>query len=253
MEVLQRMRVIWPSAWRALELLHGAKAQLERPTADAPPSRGPIPSPRNKRSAEEPIEEEVEEVPERSRSTVSQDSVVYRQPASYPVATSPGQSQGPASHAPASQGYALPMDLPQGGPSSYMPPSYDRWAADTSALSNFSGSLSTSVLPQQYSTGLVDERMGSSLGRSAERQSARYPQYWNDYSALGQMETTYGVPVMGEMVSPHGGAQQGDAPSMYVPDQYSMFGESSAAAFLARRRLLTMHGRAGNMPPSSQQ
>ncbi|EIW53654.1 uncharacterized protein TRAVEDRAFT_174477 [Trametes versicolor FP-101664 SS1] len=234
MEVLQRMRVIWPSAWRALELLHGAKAQLERPTADAPPSRGPIPSPRNKRSAEEPIEEEVEEVPERSRSTVSQDSVVYRQAASYPVATSPGQShsQGQASHAPAGQGYALPMDLPQGGPSPYMPPSYDRWAADTSALSNFSGSLSTSVLPQQYSTGLVDERMGSSLGRSAERQSARYPQYWNDYSALGQMETTYGVPVMGEMVSPHGGAQQGDAPSMYVPDQYSMF---------------------GNMPPSSQQ
>ncbi|KAI0634003.1 fungal-specific transcription factor domain-containing protein [Trametes polyzona] len=272
MDILQRMRITWPSAWRALELLHGARAQLERPAVEDVPasSRGPnsVEQPRHKRAAEEPIEEEDMEVPERSRSTVSQDSVVYRQQENYAVATTPSQGQGPnqsqsrpsqsqpsqsqssqhshQSHQPQpqpqqqpqqqqpQQGYSLQMDMEQSGPSSYLPPaSYDRWAADTSSLSNFSGSLSTSVLPQQYSTGLVDERMSASaLGRSAERQSTRYPQYWNDYSALGQMETTYGVPVMGEMVSPHGGAQQGDQQSMYVQDQYSMF---------------------GNMPPSNQQ
>ncbi|KAI0365000.1 hypothetical protein BV20DRAFT_1103242 [Pilatotrama ljubarskyi] len=239
MDILQRMRIIWPSAWRALQLLQGARGQLEKPTEAPPPSRGSVSEPRQKRAAEEPIEEETD-LPERSRSTVSQDSV-YRPPTGYTVPTPPSQHQSQpsqvsshtaAGHSQQQQGYALPMEMPQSGPSTYMPSSYDRWPTDPSTMSNFAGSLSTSVLPQQYSTGLVDERMGTSMSRSSERQSARYPQYWNDYSALGQMETTYGVPVMGEMVSPHGGAQQGDQQSMYVQDQYSMF---------------------GNMPPSGQQ
>ncbi|KAI0640400.1 fungal-specific transcription factor domain-containing protein [Trametes meyenii] len=239
MDILQRMRIIWSSAWRALELLHGAQAQLERP-AELPLLRGSVSEPRQKRAAEEPIEEEMD-VPERSRSALSQESTsMYRQTANYPVAGTPSQSQSPtqsqsqsqASHA-SSQSYTLQMDLPQAGASSYIPaPSYDRWPTDSSTLSNFSGNLSTSVLPQQYSTGLVDERMGSSLSRNSERQSTRYPQYWHDYSSLGQMETTYGVPVIGEMVPQHGNAQQGDQQSMYVQDQYAMF---------------------GNMPPSNQQ
>ncbi|KAI9068641.1 hypothetical protein FKP32DRAFT_1683251 [Trametes sanguinea] len=189
----------------------GARAQAAKPSdAPPPPSRGSVSEPRNKRAAEEPIEEDAD-VPERSRSALSQDSA-YRPQTGYTL--------------------DMPHSAPPAPTSSYLPSSYDRWPTDSSALSSFSGSLSTSVLPQQYSTGLVDERMGGAMGRGSERPSARYPQYWNDYSALSQMETTYGVPVMGEMVAQHGGAQQGDGQSMYVQDQYSsMF---------------------GNMPPSSQ-
>ncbi|KAI8972440.1 fungal-specific transcription factor domain-containing protein [Trametes punicea] len=242
MDGLHRMGVTWPSAWRALQLLQGAKAQLAKPT-DPPPSRGSVSEPRNKRAAEEPIEEDhglaglgvpsADELPGRERERGRSEPE--------PGEPRPGPSQ---------QSYALQMEMPHGaGPSSYIPSSYDRWPTDSTALSSFGGSLSTSVLPQQYSTGLVDERMSASVSRSSERQSARYPQYWNDYSALSQMETTYGVPVMGEMVPPHGNAPQGDQPSMYVQEQYSMFGEpSSPASSPLGRRELT-EARTGNMPP----
>lgn len=227
MNILKRMNVIWPSAWRALELLTGAKAQLDRPL-ELPMLRGVTSEPRLKRAAEEPADAEDVTITDGSR--VLSHGQVYHQQADYPVL--PPSSQGQASHTAshAQHGYALSLDLPQAGPSTtYIPPAYDRWPADSSALSNFSGSLSTSVLPQTYSTGLVDERMATSMGRSSERHSQRYPQYWNDYSALGQMEATYSVPVMGEMVSQHGGAQHpaghGQQQPMYVPNQYPMFGE----------------------------
>ncbi|EIW59003.1 uncharacterized protein TRAVEDRAFT_123493 [Trametes versicolor FP-101664 SS1] len=208
LEVLQRISVIWPGAWCTLELLRGAKEQLERPTADALPFCGLIPSPRNKCSAQEPII--AAEVPEHSHNAESRDWMVYRQPTSYPVATSLGQSHDQVSQAPTGQGYMLLTGLPlQGGSSSYMLPSYDRWEMD--ALSN-NESLSISVPLQHYGTGLIEERMGSCLG-----QSAGYQQYWNDDSTLGQIEKTYGMPVTGGTESVHGDERPGDALPMYIP------------------------------------
>lgn len=99
------------------------------------------------------------------------------------------------------------------------PYQYDRWSSDT-PISNFPGSLSTSVLPQQYSTGLVD----SSAGRHPERQGRGYPQFWNDYTALAQMDTPYGVPVMGDIGGQHPPSQN-DQQAMYMQD-YAMFGRS---------------------------
>lgn len=236
MEILRKMSVIWPSAWRALELLMSARATLDR-LSEVPSVRSSFSETRNKRAAEDAIEEDVT-VTDRSR-MVTQDSqqVSPHQP-HYPLNPSQSQSpvQGQSGHTSGQHGYSLSIDVPQSSaPAAYMPPSYDRWPTDgtsSSSLTNFGGSISTSVLPQQYSTGLVDGRIGTSMTRSSERQSQRYPQYWNDYSALGQMETTYSVPVIGEMVSHHqhgsaghssaAGHQQG----MYVPsDQYPMFGE----------------------------
>lgn len=249
LDMLKRMSVLWPSAWRALELFTGVKAQLERPS-ELPSLRSVVSEPRHKRAAEDPVGVEDVTVTERSRA-VAQDHA-YRQPASapYPVVSNASQApgQGQSSHGPpppshAQQNYSLSLDMPQGSGSYIQQPSYDRWAADSSALSNFPATISTSVLPQTYSTGLVDERMGSGLGRGSDRQSQRYPQYWNDYSALGQMEANYSMPVnMGDMVSHHHtGAHHPTAPGdhhghhqpMYVPDQYNtIFGESKRCSSL---------------------
>ena len=77
-----------------------------------------------------------------------------------------------------------------------------------------------SQLEKASIANLVDER----VQRTQDRPS-RYPQYWSDYSAMSQMDTTYGMPVMGDMVAAPPSAQQPDQP-MYVQDQYSLYSES---------------------------
>ena len=238
MDILNRMSVIWPSAWRALELLTGAKEQLRLgQAADAPALRSVASEPRLKRAAEDDGAGAEDATVGPSARALSQEA--YRPQAqaqaNFVVPSQSGQHAAQQQQQQQQQSYALSMDMHAGGAgSTYLPPSYDRWSTDASALSGFSGSLSTSVLPPQYSTGLVDERLGGALDRAgggggAERAGARHPQYWNDYSALGQMETTYGVPVLGEMG--HGGAHaqhdghQAHTHPMYVADQYAMFGE----------------------------
>ncbi|OBZ66363.1 Nitrogen assimilation transcription factor nit-4 [Grifola frondosa] len=189
MGVLKRMQILWPSAWRALELLYGAKVNSE----DQPDvtSRKSTADGRHKRAADQALDEDDAS----PSSRIVPDEQMFRQQASYPNVSSQAQTQ---------QSFTLGLDLPSGTTSTYM----------------------------QSSTGLVDEeRISAGMTRTSERQGHRYPQYWNDYSALGQMETTYGVPVIGNMVSQQSHGQQGDQSSIYA-DQYSMF---------------------GHMPPSAQQ
>lgn len=202
MDVLERMQVVWPSAFRALELLHGTKPMSQEP--DIPRSRL---SDRPKRPAEHPADRE----DEGTRLLTSEQ--LYRQQTPYHNVPQPSSS----SPAPGQSGF-INLNLPPGD-GAYMS-SYDRWAGETS-LPSFGSSLTTSVLPQQYSTGLVDERIPSSIGRNTERHGQRYPQYWSDYTALGQMDTTYGVPVMGDI---HGSASQNDQSAMFVQEPYNMFG-----------------------------
>ncbi|OCH85825.1 hypothetical protein OBBRIDRAFT_282612 [Obba rivulosa] len=208
MDVLKRMQNVWPSAWRALELLQGSKA-----------NQGPefvmSGSSERKRQAEHSLDADDTNQPSRANSG----DQIYRQQQGFGTVSSPGTTQ---------QGFNLSLNMPPVD-NSYLQ-SYDRWPSDGS-MPNFGGNLSTSVLPQQYSTGLVDERAG--LSRASERQGQRYPQYWNDYSALGQIDaTTYNMPVMGDIVPQHTNTAQGDQPSLYVQDQYNMF---------------------GNIPPNNQQ
>ncbi|KAH9941542.1 fungal-specific transcription factor domain-containing protein [Amylocystis lapponica] len=209
MDVLKRMQVLWPSAWRALELLYGAKPNM--PQAELPKQRAIRP----KRSAEHSLDQDDTDVGAR---LITSDQL-YRQQHGFPdvAGSSSGSSPAQASHA-----FTMGLHLPAGDSSAYVP-SYDRWSTEAS-LPNLSGSLSTSVLPQQYSTGLIDERIPHNLSRNPERHGQRYPQYWSDYSVFGQMDTTYGVPVMGDLVSQHTGASHGDQSGMYVHDQYAMFG-----------------------------
>ncbi|PCH37572.1 hypothetical protein WOLCODRAFT_84184 [Wolfiporia cocos MD-104 SS10] len=205
MDVLKRMRILWGSAWRALELLQGSKVNVNGQGTQ--PVRARVPE-RPKRAAEHALEGE----PGEGSARLLTSEQMYRQPQAFSAVGTPP---------PVGQNFSMGgLQMPAADAGAY--PGYERWSAE-GAMPAYGGSLSTSVLPQQYSTGLVDERMSSGMSRHAER-GQRYPQYWSDYSALGQMDAPYGVPVIGEMVSQHPGAAQGEQPSMYVQD-YSMFGQ----------------------------
>ena len=212
MDVLDRMHRVWPSAFRALELLQGSKVNA-RGAQDLAALRARS-SDRPKRSAEHPLDAE-----EESGTRLLTSEQLYRQQNFQPVGTP----------SPVHQSFTM-NSLQMPADASYQ--SYERWSSET-PITNYPGSLSTSVLPQQYSTGLVDERI-SSASRHPERQNQRYPQFWNDYTALAQMDTPYGVPVIPDMANQHAGSSQGDQQSMYMQD-YAMFGESKQPAQLSRR------------------
>ncbi|TFK53184.1 hypothetical protein OE88DRAFT_1657100 [Heliocybe sulcata] len=202
-DALEKMEMVWPSAGRARELIHGSRAWSSDAAHPRPEYSSYL---RHKRPHDDG------------------ESVEHGH---LPVLES---SLRRSSYSPSSgHGYPLSgVDMPPSDIPSYFP-----WAGD-SALS-FSGSLSTSVLPQQYSTGLVDERTPASMSRGQHPEGAvngRYPQFWNDYSTLGQLgSTSYGVPVLPEIAQPQQHHQQHHTPSsshgqhspMYLHDHYHMF------------------------------
>lgn len=210
MDVLKRMRNLWPSAFRALELLQGSKVNSQSgPDLAVLRARS---SDRPKRSAEHPLDAEEES----GTRLLTSDQLYRQQQQNYQPVGTPS---------PVHQSFAMNnLQMPSATEAPYQ---YERWSSEA-PISNYPGSLSTSVLPQQYSTGLVDERI-SSASRHPERQSQRYPQFWNDYTALAQMDTPYGVPVMGDMSGQHQAPGQGDQQSMYMQD-YAMFGASITCA-----------------------
>lgn len=201
MDILERMHRVWPSAWRANELLHGSKVLSQNPNM-----LSASPGDRPKRVADT-LEEDSPESPRQIAGQPFRPSQVY------PESGSSGPTQ---------QNFTIDLTLPQADSPTYYQ-QYNRWTPPDSALPTMPNTLTTSVLPQQYSTGLVDERMQ----RSQDRPSTRYPQYWSDYSALGQMETAYSMPVMGDIVPQHSPPPQNDQ-TMYVSDQYSLFSESGS-------------------------
>lgn len=207
--MLHRMQRVWPSAWRANELLHGTKVLSHSEGNGSSPERA-------KRAAEPEEEDTIQEA-----SPI--EGGIYRHPQAFSGAPSSSSQQT----------YPLALDLPSSGSPTFYHQPYSRWTHDN-ALPTLGGNLSTSVLPQQYSTGLVDERMQ----RNSERQS-RYPQYWSDYSALGQMDSSYGIPVIGELVPQHSAAAQGEQ-QMYVPDQYSLYSKYYQHSHSGTRRQLNV-------------
>ena len=196
MNILERMHFIWPAAWRANQLLQGAKVLPQNHSAAILKVATPE---RHKRVAET--------LDEDSNGQASMGSEVYRQPQAY--------SQGSSSQS--QTAFPLQLDLQSTEAPTFYQSYPTRWSSDN-ALPTLTSGLSTSVLPQpQYSTGLVDER----VQRNPDRPS-RYPQYWSDYSAMGQMDTAYDMPVIGEMVAQQ--PAQTDQ-QMYAQDQYSLYSE----------------------------
>ncbi|KAF9463229.1 fungal-specific transcription factor domain-containing protein [Collybia nuda] len=213
MDALRMMKIVWPSAARALELLRGSKVNLEESNISTPSNH----SDRRKRSAEQPLNDTIDREHSPSQG-VPQTYIELRAPNYNPHYNTQGVYQ--------TTNIDVQSNTPSGSSQAPYMTSYDRWPSEHINSYTFTGPLSTSVLPQLYSTGLVDDRAPSNNQRVLSQsdqdrssQSTRYPQFWNDYSAFPQLGTAYG--------SYHEQApvpqQQPTAPPIYMPENYHLY------------------------------
>ncbi|KAF9030317.1 hypothetical protein BDZ89DRAFT_985448 [Hymenopellis radicata] len=196
MEILGEMETIWPSASRARDLLQGAKVQY-----DATKSGLPAPE-RFKRTAEHPLND-----------TVMEDPPSRRGSQNFPMRTSNYTPSGAHASVFTPTG-AVDIQYSAAGssqsPATYFP-SYDRqWQGENQ--SNYP--VSTSGLPQVYSTGLNLDRRHSTHG---SEHHPRYPQYWNDYSSYPPLAGGNAYPPAQPPVPQ---PNQDHLHSMFMPDQY---------------------------------
>lgn len=175
MDVLKRIEIVWPSAGRAWELLNGAKDDL--PEHEIPfPSSDRV----KKRSADDPISLEDTAFLHLSRETAPTNGT-----STHTYSAGTGTNNHRFGHGPL-------LDLPpsSGGGSSDSSPlalfAYNRWSPDNS-LSFPPASLSTSVLPQQYSTGFVEDRHHPAPPLGSRRSTAGSTAV-NDELSVGRSE-----------------------------------------------------------------
>ncbi|SRR6266478_1609742 len=171
MDVLHRMSIAWPSAGRAWELLYGCKANARNSVCSLSTTNIVRPQ---KRTADHFLDDST------SLYQVELPSVV----------------QGERSEAVHSQ--PQPEQESTLGSSQNFYSYSDRWPGE-GGPGDFAGSLSTSVLPQQYSTGFFDRvalrgsntsspaEVGVSSQQELSASRRGYPRYWSDYSALSQL------------------------------------------------------------------
>ncbi|KAG8215978.1 hypothetical protein J3R82DRAFT_7961 [Butyriboletus roseoflavus] len=211
MDALQDMETVWPSAARANELLRGCDP-LHKSASKHVHFRQLVTRQsgheRQKRAAEHAADSEdaygrsYMHMPSASGSCLAP-SQPYAQAWRSTQFAPMSQETGPRQPGEFSSTTSL---------STAQPPSYYPWPSDGGAYVPFPGTLSTSVLPQMYSTGLIDERrLPHGLTSSQHEQprlnghppsggqggydsasGGRYPQFWNDYTSFPQMGMAYG-------------------------------------------------------------
>lgn len=207
MDALRAMRVVWPSAGRALELIRDARTQQ---TEDVPmPLAGNALS-RHKRSADD---------------LAAQDRAADQRgyaAQGYRTSSNPAYLDGPQRYADSSFAGRQPGSV-QMSAEPYTYAAHDRWQ---DGYAPAAGPLSTAVLPQLY-TGLADERISGGGARYRQQggsmDSSRYPQFWNDLNSFSQLGA----------YAPNGADAQGGASepsSMYISDPYNLYSESSFSA-----------------------
>lgn len=206
MDVLQSMSVAWPSAGRAWELLHGSKANLLS-SVDSLSTTDVVRT--QKRTADHFLDDEV---------------------ALYQVELQPA-TQGERSEAPHSQSQQQQESTLSESQNFY---SIYRWPGEDS-LNGFAPGLSTSVLPQQYSTGFFDRGVvqdsnisaTAAVGASSQQElpirRRGYPRFWSDFSALSQLGAPFSNSI--EHVAPQ--HEQPHSQMYPVSGQYSLYGEQN--------------------------
>ncbi|KAK7469014.1 hypothetical protein VKT23_003510 [Stygiomarasmius scandens] len=178
-DILRAMEVVWPSAGRALELLKGAKVNLEKLDAFAPlVERYKRPLERTANSGHDNYQTFDLQYPSQSPPLPSSvNTLRYNE-----------------------QGNPYPNTMSPPAPPYYSPTNYQRWPSQTQNQFDsipFNGALSTSALPHNYNTGLVGSRMpamdhsGRPVTPSNPSNDPRYPPFWNDYSAFPHLENGY--------------------------------------------------------------
>jgi hypothetical protein len=204
MEALHKMEIVWPGAGRALELLRECKVNLEEAELGRL-SNGPD---RNKRPAEQTLDDIFDHHP------LSDTTYTNLQSQNYGSTDYGGNDVFTVQHGSA--------NLPS-------------WSTDPSNPFSFAGTLSTSVLPQMYSTGLGSGRgpsmMQSQFQPTVEQTDGsglrRLPQFWNDYTGFPPLHS--GVPISTNET------QQGAThvnQEGYLAEQYSMYGELLSFKYL---------------------
>jgi len=213
------IETVWPSAARALELLRGAKVNLQ----DSDFMSQSQASTRPKRSAAQPLDDSdqlngrffngpADNVPSTRPNGLGTNYI-------YPT-TTVFVPHTPLSSHQSNASAISPMSAPS--PTNY------RWhSEDFHTHHSFSNNapLSTSVLPQLYSTGFGDDRGHVPSSRhqphddqNSQVQPTRYPQYWNDYSTFPQLAPTYG-----SIQEPPHASHSAISPQMYIHEQYNIY------------------------------
>ncbi|KAF9242277.1 fungal-specific transcription factor domain-containing protein [Melanogaster broomeanus] len=208
MNALQDMEVVWPSAARAHELLRGSNPlnssatnhdRFQQYITHGPGQERVKRAAEHAADSEDPYERSQMHAPPLNASPVAptQPYAQTWRSTQYDAMSQDG-AQGPQ------QGELSPSARTSASHSS----SYYPWPSDGGSYMSFPGTLSTSVLPQMYSTGLIDERrLPHSLSSShngQQRTGGRYPQFWNDCTSFPQMGMAYQPPPHHQLSShPH--------------------------------------------------
>ncbi|KAI3613223.1 hypothetical protein WG66_001383, partial [Moniliophthora roreri] len=189
MEILRGMEIVWPSAGRALELLRGSKVNTDESKLSPPPKQKET-TERRKRPLNNP--------PQMPSSDLNL-GYAEHPPAIHENYDGAHHYGDRHSHYSSSSPVSSNLPSVQNTPTSYYR-TEQRWTPEHHFDNmQYSGTLTTSVMPQTYSTGLVDDRATSSgqghraipsisMGHHSSPVDHRYPpQYWNDYSAYSQL------------------------------------------------------------------
>ncbi|KAG7451574.1 uncharacterized protein BT62DRAFT_942573 [Guyanagaster necrorhizus] len=209
MEVLKAMAVLWPSAGRAHELLRGAEVNFGNQICPAEPLKS---ADRYKRPAEGSLDDS--------------SNRVGMQPSSYANMRPSNNHTASSLHPPQAFSANGAVDA-QYTPSSSYYSSYDRqWASEHSSHNvSYPGPLSTSALPQVYSTGLTDGRPSVSRTDShGVEHHPRYPQYWNDYSTYSPLSHGVEYPQAGVAHEP-----QNALAHLFMPEQYNVYNNTTSS------------------------
>lgn len=213
MDALKAMRVVWPGAGRALELIRESRVNAE--TVPLPLAGNAVN--RHKRS--------VDDLAAQDRSVDQRGSYApqgYRQP-SY--------LDGPQKYTePFVRRQQSSSQLPSDPPPYYAAP--DRWPDSYAAgAAPQPAPLSTAVLPQLY-TGVAEERHPESgvryrqQGIDSSSVQSRMPQFWNDLTSFSQLNAY--------ATSPQEQSSIAEPSSMYISDPYNLYSESSFARVVFR-------------------
>ncbi|KAF8874834.1 fungal-specific transcription factor domain-containing protein, partial [Infundibulicybe gibba] len=213
MEALRLMTVVWPSAGRARELLRGSKVNIDEPEL-ATLANHPD---RNKRSADQSLDDSFERTNQVQQSGVNDEPITLR-PQSYrdPIYATDQEYYTPPQNVEAQPATNTMAHTP--APYFF---SYDRWPSDPNTLA-YTGAMSTSVLPQLYSTGLTDDagvfpgHVPTHGDQNGASRAVRYPQYWNDFATFPQLGAAYGGLTDPSTVIPH--QQYPITSQIYIPE-----------------------------------
>jgi len=235
MEALEGLDVVWPSAGRALALCKGANVNIDPLLDETRPFVAPTYIPeRNKRSAEQAVSEESfggPQTPVVQTQFNYPHSVRQGHPNSQAHGYSQSQSTGVYGEAPGYLG-----SIARAGPSTmtgvttHLPP-YS-WQGDDINAHSFASPLSTGLLPQTYSIGMIEDhihhgRMSEQSHLAQPQHPRRYSNQYYEYPSNFQLSQGYELasPIH-PSPQPQANAPTGQTSQVYLSEQYNLYSES---------------------------